>query len=80
MIQGGWPPTFRAYGLLITDNAAINARDVGSIPNPVNLDSVSPTARHRCDVSGVLSCVDQQKKTLRLTPPLATRFGAIPRV
>ena len=52
-------------------NTANTARSVkGSIPCPVKSDAVSPTARHRCDVSVFAE----------ITAPLASRFGVIPRV
>ena len=48
-----------------------------SVPGWVKSDTVSPTARHRCDVSSELCCPDAKQR--RWTPPLVTRFGAISR-
>ena len=42
------------------------------------IDTVSPAARHRCEVSLELCCPGA--KPWRLAPPLVTRFGVIPRV
>ena len=57
----------------------LSVRDVfGSILGPLKSDTVSPTARHRCDVSSELCCPGV--KLRRWTPPLVTRFGVIPRV
>ena len=42
------------------------------------IGTVSPTTRHRCDVSSELCCTDA--KLRRWTPPLVTRFGVIRRV
>ena len=51
---------------------------VGSIPGSVKSDKMSPSARHRCDVSSELcySCA----KLRRWVPLLVTRFGVIPQV
>ena len=51
---------------------------LGSILGLVKLDTVSPSARHRCDVSSELCRPGANPR--RLIPPLVTRFGAIPRV
>ena len=57
----------------------LSLREVwGSIPGPVKFDTVSPTARHRCDV--FLELCHPGAKPRRWTPPLVTRFGIIPRV
>ena len=50
----------------------------GSIPGPVKLDTVSPTIRHRCDVSSELCCPGAKPR--RWAPPPVTRFGMLPRV
>ena len=50
----------------------------GSIPGLVKSDTVSPTARHRCDASSEL-CYSGAKPR-RWIPPLVTCFGVIPRV
>ena len=42
------------------------------------IGTVSPTARHRCDVSSQL-CIPCAKQR-RWAPPLVTRFGVLPRV
>ena len=47
-----------------------------SIPGSVKSDSVSPTVRHRCNVSSELCC--PSAKPQRWAPPLVTRFGVIP--
>ena len=49
-----------------------------SIPEPVKSATVSPIARHRCDVSSELCCPGAKPR--RWIPPLVTRFGVIPRV
>ena len=54
------------------EDIAIGAGSLGSIPGPVKLDTVSSTARHRCNVPGV--------KSRRWIPPLVTRFGVISRL
>ena len=38
------------------EDIAIDAKSPGSIPWPFKWDTVSPTARHRCDVSLKLCC------------------------
>ena len=50
----------------------------GLIPGPVKLDTVSPTARHRCDVSSELCCPGA--KPQRWAPLFVIRLGVIPRV
>ena len=42
------------------------------------IGSVSPTTRHRCDVSSELCCPGA--KSRRWIPALVTRFGVMPRV
>ena len=42
------------------------------------IGTVSPTARHRCDVSSELCC--PRAKPRRWAPPFDTRFGVTPRV
>ena len=57
----------------------VSAREVLSlIPGPVKSNTMSPTARHRCDVSSELCC--SVAKPRRWIPPLVTRFGVTPRV
>ena len=51
---------------------------LGALPGTVKLDSESPTASHRCNVSSELCCPDA--KLRRWAPPLVTRFGVILRV
>ena len=46
----------KAVGVAVNDNP-FGVGGLGSIPWPVKLDTVSPTARHRCDV--FWSCVAQ---------------------
>ena len=41
---------------VVSEHITISPRDLGSIPGPVISDTVSPTARHRCDVSSELCC------------------------
>ena len=50
----------------------------GSIPEPIKLDTVSPTARHRCKVSLKLCCPGVKPR--KRPSSLVTRFVAIPRV
>ena len=51
----------------------LSVREVeGSIAGSVKSDAVSPTARHRCDVSFELCC--RSVKPRRLAPSLVTRF------
>ena len=57
----------------------LSVREVwGSIPGPVKSDTVSPTTRHRCDVSSELC--SPGAKPRRWAPQLVTRFGVIQRV
>ena len=42
-------------------NIAIAAGSLGSLPSPVKSDTVSPTARHRCDASSVRSSVEHRE-------------------
>ena len=49
-----------------------------SNPGSVKSDTVSPTARHRCDVSSELCCIGAMPRTR--VPPLVTRFGVITRL
>ena len=58
---------------------SLSVREVwGSIPGPVKSDTVSPTARHRCDVSSELC--SPGAKPRRWVPSLVTRFGVILRM
>ena len=60
-------------------NTSFSVRGVwGSIPRLVKLDTVSPTARHHCDVFFELCCPGTMQQ--RWASPLITRFGVIPRV
>ena len=57
---------------------SLSAReDLDSIPGLVKSNAVSPTARHRCDVSSELCCPDAKPR--RWIPPLVTRFSVISR-
>ena len=57
---------------------ALSVREVwDSIPGPVK-SAVSPTTRHRCDVSSELCCPGAKPR--RWAPQLVTRFGVIRRV
>ena len=64
-LKGGFrrPKPFAKYLLVHIDTgrlaqwlqASLSAlKGLGSFPGPVKSDAVSPTARHRCDVSSVL--------------------------
>ena len=55
-------------------NIAIGGEVWGLIPGPIKSDTVSPTARNRCDVSLELLCCPEARP-LRWVPPLVTRFG-----
>ena len=41
---------------IVVNDIAIGAGGLGSIPGTMKSDTVSPTARHRCDVSSELCC------------------------
>ena len=41
---------------VVVEDTAVGEEDHGSIPGPFNLVTVSPMARHRCDVSSELCC------------------------
>ena len=62
----------------VLNDIAIGAGGIRSIPGPVKSDTMSPTARHCCDVS--LKLYSPDAKSRRWIPPLVTRFGKIPRV
>ena len=58
---------------------SLSVREVwGSIPGPVKSNTVSPTARHRVDVSSEL-CYPSAE-TRRWAPPIVPLFGVISRV
>ena len=65
-------------GWLSCQAHAIGAGGLASIPGPVKSDTVSPTARHRCNVTLELCCPGAKPR--RWAPPLVTSFGVIPRV
>ena len=56
----------------------IGAGGLGFDSQADQIDTKSPTARHRCDVSSELCCPDAKPR--RWVPPLVTRFGIIRRV
>ena len=56
---------------------SLSVREVWvSITGAVKSDTVSPTARHHCDVSSELCCPGAKSRSW--APTLATRFGVIP--
>ena len=57
---------------------AIGAGGLGFKYRVGQIDTMSPTARHRCDVSSELC--SSGAKPRRWTPPNVTRCGVIPRV
>ena len=57
---------------------AIGAGGLGFDSQAGKIVTVSPTARHRCDVSSELCCPGAKPR--RWAPSLDTRFGVIPRV
>ena len=57
---------------------AIGAGDLRFELRVGQISTMSPTARHRCDVPSELC--SQGAKPRRWVPPLVTRFGEIPRV
>ena len=57
---------------------AIGAGSLGFDGRAGQIDTVSPTTRHRCDVCSELSC--SGAKPRRWVPQLVTRFGVIRRV
>ena len=52
----------------------------GPIPRPVILPAVSPTARHRQDVSSKFETALHRRQPPKCSAPLLTRFGVVPRV
>ena len=41
---------------VVVEDTVNDAESLGSIPGSAKLDTVSPTIRHRCDVSSELHC------------------------
>ena len=69
----------RAGRLALLLSLPLSVEKIGdSIPWSVKSDTVSPTARHRCDVSSELCCLGSEPR--RWNPPLVTRFGVMSRV
>ena len=62
----------------IVEHITIGSGGLGSIPGSVKSDTVSPTARHRYDVSSELCCPGA--KPHRWTSSLVTCVGVILRV
>ena len=57
---------------------ANGAEGLGFDSRAGQMDTVSPTTRHRCDVSSELCCPGAKPR--RWAPQLVTRFGVIRRV
>ena len=62
----------------VAKHIAFGGGGLGSIPGAGQIGTLSPTARHRCDVSLDLCCPGAMPR--RWIPLLVTRFGVIPRV
>ena len=63
---------------LVINHIAIGTEVLGMIPGPVKSNTMSPTARRRCDVSSELCCPGA--KPQRWAPILISLFGVIPQV
>ena len=64
---------------MVVIDVAIDAEGLVFNSRQVKLDTVSPEARHRCDVSE-LCCQCPDAKPRRWTPSLFARFGVRPEV
>ena len=62
------------------NDTTVDAEAWGSISNPIKLNTVSPTTRHRYDVSLEFEAVLLRRLVARWAPSVVTRFGIIPRV
>ena len=74
------PQTYRTDSVRFATEltAGIGAGGLGFDSRAGQIDTVSPTTRHRCDVSSELCCPGAKPR--RWAPQLVTRFGVIRRV